>query len=305
MWMTLESGPYSFRMVPEIVYRRLPDCPAWESDLHLDLLLPSLPPGETAPVVVYFHGGGWEQGGREHGLHPWINPLLASHGFITASVSYRLSHRDPFPAQLADARAAVAWLRSAAAAEFGIDRERIGVWGDSAGAHLALLLACEDPESQSSVQAVVARAAPSDFDSFHLDDEDVPGSVLYKLFGGPNSSAEEARRAASPFHLVDSLDIARFPPCLLVHGTRDDTVPFAQSANFVDKVTSLGGHASLRPVHEGFHGMTSDPHRYWANHPWESLGREAAAFFHDHLGGPRAACGFAGLPTVGAQAAGD
>jgi acetyl esterase/lipase len=72
-------------------------------------------------------------------MYPWLNARLASHGFATASVTYRLSDEASFPAQIHDVKAAVRWLRANADAH-GIDSDGIGVWGDSAGGQLAALL---------------------------------------------------------------------------------------------------------------------------------------------------------------------
>lgn len=130
----------------------------------------------------------------------------------------------------------------------------------------------------------MARAAPSNFETFHLDDEDQPGSVLYKLFGGPNSSADQLRRSASPYSLLDTINPTELPPCLLVHGTSDETVPYEQSARLTDKINQVGGRAWLRPVEGGHHNMTGNPFLSWTNDPWELLGDEAATFFQDHLG---------------------
>lgn len=281
MWMSNDAGPDPYTMVPGVRYRRLTDRPDWEADLRLDLLLPRRPAGTRSPTIVYLHGGGWWRNGREHGLFPWTNPLLAANGYVTASVSYRLSDVDPFPAQLDDALAAIAWLRSPEAEAYGIDHHRIGVWGDSAGGHLALLLGCQPPDSPSAVQAVIGRGAPSDFETFHTDDEDEPGSIFHRLFGGPNSDAGSLRRSAGALHRLAGLDPADLPPFLLVHGDQDETVPFEQSRRFVDAVTALGGRAELRVVEGGHHNFTDDPHLDWTNDPWEQLGREALAFF-DH-----------------------
>ncbi len=279
MWMSNDAGPDPYTLLPGVRYRRLTGRPDWESDLRLDLLLPRRPTGTRSPTVVYLHGGGWSANGREHGLFPWNNPTLAANGFVTASVSYRLSGVDPFPAQLEDAAAAIAWLRSTEAEPYGIDHDRIGVWGDSAGGHLAMLLGCRSPDSPAAVQAVIAREAPSDFETFHTDDEDEPGSVFHGLFGGPNSTATTLRRSASPLHHLADVEPAALPPFLLVHGTRDETVPFEQSRRFVEAVTATGGRAELRTVDGGYHNLTNDPYLEWANEPWESLGLEAVEFF--------------------------
>src|SRR5687768_12543691 len=107
-----------------------------KSSQSLDLFIPA---GATAdkplPLVVWIHGGGWRQGDKARCL---ALPLLA-HGYAVASINYRLSGEAQFPAQIHDCKAAIRWLR-ANAKEHGIDADRIGVWGSSAGGHLVALL---------------------------------------------------------------------------------------------------------------------------------------------------------------------
>src|SRR5574338_458156 len=101
--------------------------------LHLDLYLPAN--ARNAPLVIWIHGGGWADGDKDN--PPGLS--LLKHGYALASVEYRLTDRAPFPAQIHDVKAAVRFLR-ANAARFGLDPERFGAWGESAGGHLAALL---------------------------------------------------------------------------------------------------------------------------------------------------------------------
>jgi acetyl esterase/lipase len=102
------------------------------------LLLDAVSPREAftgaQPAVVWVHGG-WYEGTRDD---DWFSPYLATHGFFAVSIDYRLSGEVPFPAQIHNVKAAIRWLR-ANAERFSIDPQRIGIWGDSAGAHLAAL----------------------------------------------------------------------------------------------------------------------------------------------------------------------
>ena len=108
-----------------------------ERGLQLDLYRPKDATG-ALPAIVCIHGGGWFQGDRAS-MRP-LAQALAARGFVTVTISYRLSGEEKFPAQIQDCKAAVRWLR-ANAAKFGVRPDAIGVTGLSAGGHLAALLA--------------------------------------------------------------------------------------------------------------------------------------------------------------------
>ena len=97
-----------------------------------------LPKGlEKAPVVIAVHGGGWQFGNRA-GYKYW-GPFLARNGYALFSIDYRLGKPGTYPGSVYDVKAAIQFVR-AKAGELGIDPERIGLMGDSAGAHLAALV---------------------------------------------------------------------------------------------------------------------------------------------------------------------
>ena len=92
------------------------------------------------PLVVMIHGGGWARGGRfEMGLTRWAG-YLASAGLAVVSIDYRLAPQTTYPDSFQDCLDAVDWA-VAHADQLGADPQRIGLWGDSAGGHLVLLLA--------------------------------------------------------------------------------------------------------------------------------------------------------------------
>jgi acetyl esterase/lipase len=279
--LSVSGTPHSFRYVPAVRYGT-----AGEEPLYLDVLVPEPRPAQPRPAVVYVHGGGWQTGDRHVALVPWGNPLLAANGFVTVSVSYRLTDEATFPAQIHDVKAAVRWLRANAAA-YGVDPDRIGIWGDSAGGHLAALLALTDgvveldgdggwSGTASSVQAVVARCAPTDFlDPVWPDDDE----VLTKLFGGPLSTRVELRRLASPVHHAR----AGAPPFLLVHGDADEVVPYPQATGLAAALAGHGVDVRLHTVSGGHHNMRADATEPWSDVPWSDLGQQALEFFTEHL----------------------
>ncbi|HPM45000.1 MAG TPA: alpha/beta hydrolase, partial [Caldisericia bacterium] len=113
--------------------------------LQLDVIKPKACRGQTVPIAVYFHGGGWRSGNR-YGIYNTIRverKLLYQMGFAIASVDYRLSQQAKHPAQINDCKLAIRYLRENAK-KFGIDPNRIGVWGHSAGGHLVAFLGTAD-----------------------------------------------------------------------------------------------------------------------------------------------------------------
>lgn len=289
MQLALPGCPYSCTLLPALQYGEVPDVPPWEAPLYLDMLVPSPVPDLPAPAIIYIHGGGWAEGDRSSGFYPWVNPLLAAHGFITVSISYRLSRFAPFPAQIHDAKAAVRWLR-AHAQEYHIDPDRIGVWGDSAGGQLAALLGvtgdlpnlegnCGSPEYSSRVQAVIARCAPYDFLSAGGELINDAPSPVTQLFGGTISEREDLMRLASPLFYVGSGAL----PFQIVHGTLDETVPFEQAEHFTRALKSAGNEADFIPIEGVYHNLRQQQLLPWSDTPWEELGMLALAFFQQHL----------------------
>ena len=137
-------------------------------DLLLDLYLPQDVRGRL-PVIVFLHGGGWSGGTRTTG--PDFKRFFAQDGFAMASIEYRLTPSITFPANAEDVKTAIRWIR-ANADTYGLDAGRIGIWGTSAGGHLAAIVGVtprgtfegEDHLSQSSaVQCVLDAYGPTAF----------------------------------------------------------------------------------------------------------------------------------------------
>jgi acetyl esterase/lipase len=236
-------------------------------ELVLDVLHLAPPGMSLRPAVIWVHGGGWRGGERE--FNP--NSMLAERGFVTATISYRFSQEAIFPAQIHDVKAAIRFLR-ANASRWRIDPERIGIWGHSAGGHLAALAAVSEgipalegeggnPDESSLVQAAVPMSAPADFlvdwseESAFPPHEEVI-EVIPQLLGGADFDdplISEQARLASPVALAT----ADSAPMLVVHGTLDDLVPVSQSRRLVTTLIELGVDASLLEFPEGDHSMES------------------------------------------------
>ncbi|MCC5974093.1 MAG: alpha/beta hydrolase [Rubellimicrobium sp.] len=214
-----------------------------ESDRQvLDLYLPEGATGPV-PVVVWVHGGAFRMGDKED---PQSLEALRAAGFAVASVNYRLTGTDIWPAQLEDVTAAVAHLR-ANADDLGIDPARVALFGSSAGGFLVAttgLALAADPAT--GVQAVVDWFGPVDFTTMDADMEasavarstgrndaaDSPESVLIGMTVADNPAAAQA---VSPLHYLSLLGAdAELPPFLIMHGDADGFVAPGQSLRLRD-----------------------------------------------------------------------
>ncbi|GIF04279.1 alpha/beta hydrolase [Actinoplanes siamensis] len=238
--------------------------------LALDLAAPAKP-GPPRPVIVCVHGGAWLSGRNKGETPGGIAERLLDAGFAVARVTYRLSAEARFPAQLHDVKAAVRWLREHAR-ELSLDPERVGVWGDSAGGHLASLVALtgDDPDPALSgrhgvapvsdaVQSAVVWYGPSDLLTMAaqshpegVQDHDAAASPESLLLGGPVQTRPDDAAAAGPVTYVR----ADGPPMLLLHGAEDRVVPAAQSQELYDRLAALSGPVTLRIVPGADHCFT-------------------------------------------------
>jgi len=225
--------------------------------LKLDLYLPAK--GESQ-LVVWIHGGGWRGGSKERCPVTW----LTGHGYSVASISYRLTDKAIFPAQIHDCKAAVRWLR-ANADKYGYSTERIAVAGSSAGGHLAALLGTsggvEDLEGSvggnlnksSRVDAVVDFYGATDFvlrSKTQPHRANKEGSVVYRLLGGgADRKVELAKAASAAFHVTPD-----DPPFLVFHGDNDKTVLLDQSQRIVEVYTQAGLPITLHVLEGSGHG---------------------------------------------------
>ncbi len=230
-----------------------------ECKLKLTLRLPKGAGEELRPAIVLIHGGCWAFGTR-HQLH-WYGKRFAEEGYVTAAISYRMMPRYPFPACLHDAKASVKWLRLHAK-EFRIDPNRIAVLGNSAGGHLAALLATTRPkdgfegslhsDASSAVQAAVVMYGVADL-AYYKNAKGYIGiggisAAFMKSFVGKDSKAKkDPYAAASPITYAHTETC----PTLFVHGTKDHFVPYRQSVDFCDQLERLGVSTKLITVPYG------------------------------------------------------
>lgn len=230
----------------------------------LDLYLPE--GRRPAPLVLYIHGGRWLRGGKEQALdYGRVDAMLAA-GFAVATINYRYSTTAIWPAQQDDVLAAIGWLRTQAKAQ-GIDAKRLAIWGQSSGAHMALMTAARlVQDKDASLQAVIAWFAPSDLARLRQDriDDAVPGGYEdgqkpapeSLLIGAPVETSPALADAASPAVVLAGLaPQVQLPPILLVHGTADPLVSPLQTERLYRLLQARpDSEVQLREVTDGSHG---------------------------------------------------
>tara|TARA_B100001093_G_C26612360_1_gene920789 strand:- start:3 stop:923 length:921 start_codon:yes stop_codon:yes gene_type:complete len=222
---------------------------------------------DKLPVVVWIHGGAWKSGSKKSGNLPHRIPeIVSTQRYAGASIGYRLSQEVKWPAQIHDCKAAIRWLRGNAKT-LGLDPNRIGVWGSSAGGHLASMLGTtSDHETlegeignflsfSSKVQAVVNYYGPSAL--LRMDDQ--PGKIRHnsphspesQLIGHPIQEAKKYAQNASPLHHVSDRDAPHFH----FHGMQDPLVSYHQSLLLHRALQKEKVSSALISVEQAGHGM--------------------------------------------------
>lgn len=208
------------------------------------------------PAAILVHGGGWVAGDKEQYITYIFQPL-ADAGFAWFSINYRLAPQYRFPADAEDVEQAIRWL-AANAAKYNVDPKRIALIGESAGGHLVSFVGARN-QAGARVAAVVSMYGIHDFVSASAAWKPIPTEVL-QLFGIRAVDAESAPLLvkASPVIYIKK----DMPPYLLIHGSRDEDVPYDQSVEMCDKMKKAGAHCELITVDGAPHGMD-----HWESHP--------------------------------------
>lgn len=236
-----------------------------------DLYIPS---GVTlAPVVILIHGGGWAAGDKSDcNMQELTNKLLAA-GYAVFNVNYRLvQDGGRFPYNIQDIRNAISFIFSNAQ-EFGIDKRRIAIVGESAGGYLALmagygadrkLFLPRSEKGAGSVSCVVCYYPVTDLVNLdrgfvveYLDDTESHNPELYKV--------------AEPKNYMSTA-----VPTLIIHGTGDRVVPFENSQRFIQLLKQNQCEAELKIIDGAAHGFRSGAES-------ESAFEATRAFLDSHL----------------------
>jgi acetyl esterase/lipase len=239
-----------------------------------------LPKGRAkAPVLVAIHGGGWQIGNRQ--FYRYWGLFLARAGYAVFAIEYRLGKPGTYPAAVYDTKAAVQFIR-ANAAEFDLDPDRIGLIGDSAGGHLASLVALAGDQYTSVYRDDANAAIPANvkcvvgfygvYDMYAQWTHDLVArpndKIVEKFLGVAPMQNRRVYFDASPIsHATSDHNQVRF---LLIDGTEDDIVDSpSQSGAFL---TALGqsGFFVRRIIIPG-------AGHFWSSDPFESEPRSYSA----------------------------
>jgi acetyl esterase/lipase len=226
--------PKSVRVTDNIAYRS-GESKSW----RLDLAIPENFGNKPFPAIVIIHGGGWSAGSKQDWVYRTMLLDYAFKGYVTLSVEYRLTKEAPFPAGIEDVKCAVRWLK-AHAKEYNVDPDRIGVFGHSAGAHLAAMVGMSSSNKSlegdggwnsfsSSVRSVVAASTPTQTRRTNMNNKEW-----------------------WPINYI-SADLL---PMLVIQGTADNIVPVAQTDVFVDSLKKAGAKdLTYIRIEGGNHGV--------------------------------------------------
>jgi acetyl esterase/lipase len=231
------------------------------------------------PGIIVIHGGGFNDGDKARNRELNISENLTLKGYVCMSINYKLRRTQgqvTWPQSVHDAKAAVRYLRKEAA-NLGVDPEKIGVIGCSAGCNLAMMLAATGPadgfdavkgEPYQDVSARVTCAVgfygAVDLMNYHD----------MKMFAKTREEAPELYKKGSPITYLDTKD----PPMLLVHGTADVTVPLSQSETYVRIAKEKGAPCALEVIPDAPHTFDLQPKQ-------RDLRPLVTAFFDQHLKG--------------------
>lgn len=253
--------PAGIRMEKDLAY-----IPNGDAAQKLDIYLPEKPAAAPLPLIVHIHGGGWRGGNK----FPCPFTGMVLRGYVVASIEYRFSQKTVFPAQIQDCQAALRWLR-ARAKEYGFDPNRVGVVGASAGGHLSALVGTaggkkafapigDHADQSDRVQAVCDIFGPADFSSVVTQaaaDKNVKNIFQfnsptdpYSLLIGTKLEDKPKADAVSPVRYIS----ADNPPFLILHGTHDTLVPYAQSEQLAAALKAKGVEVWLQTLPGSGHG---------------------------------------------------
>ncbi|MDF7801643.1 alpha/beta hydrolase [Pontiellaceae bacterium B1224] len=238
--------------------------------IKMDIYYPPAGKTEAAPVLYYVHGGGWAAGSKDKGGLPLMRSVfeqVAEKGFVCVSIDYRLYKKNNGILMrdcVTDAMDGLRFLKKNAA-QYGIDPDRIVVWGDSAGGQLAQMLALADPASFPGdpsltgydvfPMAGMSWYGPTDFTDVNLFKTDLsdknPDRFGLRITGEEGGYAKfpKAYEQMSPIFWIKKDS----PPLLLMQGDTDSTIPYAHAPHLKNKADEIGADVEMVIVKNAGH----------------------------------------------------
>jgi acetyl esterase/lipase len=255
----------------DIVYSK-----AGTAELKLDMARPGQGEGPF-PAVLVIHGGAW-RGGNKNDVSPVLLEF-ARHGYVAVSPQYRFCPKEVFPAQLHDVKTAVRWIKMNAT-KYGIDSDRIGAMGFSAGGHLALMLGVTGPSDgldgdtpvgtpDVRIKAVVNYFGPTDLGAKDIPDISKP--LVKDFLGASAEEKPELAAKASPRTYISKDDA----PILTFQGTKDPLVPFTQAIELAEAMSAAGVPGRVELLVGAQHG--------WGGAEMEHTRDQSFRFFDQYL----------------------
>lgn len=285
------SRPF-VQLVSNVVYAQVPDRGYTNKALTMHLVIPQ--DKKPHPVILYINGGGFINANKDDYMQQWLD--LAEHGYVVASMTYRVAPTSTFPAPLEDVKSAVRFLR-ANAEKFSIDAQHIGVFGGSAGGYLAAMAGTtngvksfdkgDNLNYSSDVQAVVDVYGVSDVTKIGADYNKavqkthesaaatealwVNGSPVFGGKDGGINANPEGSKAANPLTYISK----KTAPFLLMHGDADVLVSPSQTELLREELANHNIEAIRYLVKGAAHGGP-----YWVQPEIMDI---VIAFYDKHL----------------------
>lgn len=272
---------YSFKAKKNVVYGN-----ADNQYLTADLYLPvvdentkniEVGDSELFPVVVLIHGGAWQTGSKE--MYQDWGQALAKEGYIAMAINYRLAYegQPSYPAVMDDVSCALNWL-VANSEKYHIDVNKIGLIGDSAGAHLASLFALRCSAFSYKICAVVGAYGLYDLIAECESPMSERSESMFKmLLGCPKIGNEDLYISASPSTYVESAaNKATFDTsfCLL-YGLQDSVVNPNQSIKFEQLLKRFDLDVDLIEIKDRGH--------FWFNELPSIVGGKVSDYPNNHI----------------------
>jgi acetyl esterase/lipase len=243
-------------------------------DLSLQVILPKATNGKL-PCIVYVQGSAW----MKQNVYANLPQLaeFAKRGYVIAIVEYRPTSVAKFPAQLQDAKTAIRFIRQNTQ-RFHVDTANVFVWGDSSGGHTALMvgLTQDHPELDTKdlneypvrVNAVIDFFGPTDITQMNMEpstlDHVSPKSPEGMLLGGKNVLDNKVEAAlTNPISYLKKSQKAA--PILIMHGSKDRTVPFKQSVLLAEALEKQGYSYQFFQLKNADHGSSE----FWTSQTFD------------------------------------